>query len=146
MYSRRSEAYPLAERILLWLNRTTGLPNRGCVCSSGAVCAARTNMPPLLGWTNYNDANLMNTRPDLFAQGYITGCLTFRTFSVNLIMRAGFRPFLYQQFYGSYRCADCPLGVVAFVGAAVKSGCRPLLIPDDMKNRAGAESRAARRR
>ncbi|HOA85410.1 MAG: N-acetylmuramoyl-L-alanine amidase [Clostridiales bacterium] len=81
VYSRQSEAYPFAERILIWLNRATGLQNRGVFVRPGLYVLRRTAMPAVLlelGFiTNYNDANLMNTRPDLFAQGIYYGILDY---------------------------------------------------------------------
>ncbi|HHT54797.1 MAG TPA: N-acetylmuramoyl-L-alanine amidase [Clostridiales bacterium] len=81
VYSSQSEAYPLAGQLLLWLNRTTGLPNRGVFVRPGLYVLRRTAMPAVLlelGFiTNFNDINLMNTRPDLFAQGIYYGLLDY---------------------------------------------------------------------
>jgi len=80
-YSRDSQGYPLGERLLIGLNRATGLPNRGMYVRPGLYILRRTNMPAVLiemaYITNYGDAMLMNTRPDLFAQGLYNGILAY---------------------------------------------------------------------
>lgn len=80
-YSRESQGYPLGENILYWLNRTTGLRNRGMFVRPGLYVLRQTNMPAVLlelGFiTNYSDAMLMSTRPELFAQGVYDGILAY---------------------------------------------------------------------
>lgn len=80
-YSRESQGYPLGESMLFWLNRSTGLPNRGMFIRPGLYILRKTNMPAVLmelGYiTNYGDAMLMSTRPDLFAQGLYNGILAY---------------------------------------------------------------------
>ena len=80
-FSRPSAAFSLGEDILLWLNRTTGLRNRGMQVRSGLYVLRRTAMPAVLvelGFiTNYNDAMLMSQRPDLFAEGIYQGILAY---------------------------------------------------------------------
>lgn len=80
-YSRPSVAFSLGEDILEGLNRTTGLRNRGMQVRSGLYVLRKTAMPAVLvelGFiTNSNDAYLMSTRPDLFAQGIYQGILAY---------------------------------------------------------------------
>ncbi|MBQ9080490.1 MAG: N-acetylmuramoyl-L-alanine amidase [Clostridia bacterium] len=80
-YSRASEGFVLGERILYWLNSMTGLANRGMYTRPGLYILRRTNMPSVLvelGFiTKYYDANLMSTRPDLFAEGVYYGLLDY---------------------------------------------------------------------
>ena len=80
-YSEPSSAFSLGEDILYWLNRTTGLKNRGMKVRSGLYVLRKTAMPAVLvelGFiTNSNDAALMNNRPDLFADGIYRGILEF---------------------------------------------------------------------
>jgi len=80
-FSAPSAAFSLGEDILYWLNRTTGLRNRGMKTRSGLYVLRRTAMPAVLvelGFiTNYNDAMLMSTRPDLFADGIYRGILEY---------------------------------------------------------------------
>lgn len=81
VYSRNSEGFVLGERILYWLNNITGLANRGVFVRPGLYILRKTQMPSVLvelGFiTNYYDANLMNTRPDLFARGVYYGLLDY---------------------------------------------------------------------
>lgn len=81
VYSAGSAAYPLAERILYWLNQITGLKNRGVFARPGLYVLRKTQMPAVLvelGFiSNYYDATLMNTQPDLFAQGVYYGILDY---------------------------------------------------------------------
>ena len=80
-YSEPSSAFSLGEDILYWLNRTTGLKNRGMKVRSGLYVLRKTAMPAVLvelGFiTNQGDASLMNNRPDLFADGIYRGILEF---------------------------------------------------------------------
>ncbi len=80
-YSEPSAAFSLGEDILRGLNRTTGLKNRGMKVRTGLYVLRKTQMPAVLvelGFiTNPNDANLMNTRPDLFAQGIYDGIVEY---------------------------------------------------------------------
>ena len=80
-FSAPSAAFSLGEDILYWLNRTTGLRNRGMQVRSGLYVLRRTAMPAVLvelGFiTNPEDAALMSERPDLFAQGIYEGILEY---------------------------------------------------------------------
>lgn len=81
VFARNTPAYSLGEDILTWLNRITGLQNRGVQIRTGLYVLRRTAMPAVLvelGFiTNPNDASLMNNRPDLFAEGVYNGILEF---------------------------------------------------------------------
>lgn len=81
VYSQPSQAANLAADILEWLNRITGLQNRGVKTRSNLYVLRRTAMPAVLvelGFiTNYNDAMLMSQRPYLFAQGIYNGLLDY---------------------------------------------------------------------
>ena len=80
-YSRPSAAFNLGEDILLWLERTTGLQNRGMKVRTNLYVLRKTNMPAVLvelGFiSNPFDANLMNTQPELFATGLYNGILEY---------------------------------------------------------------------
>lgn len=80
-FSAPSAAFSLGEDILYWLNRTTGLRNRGMQVRSGLYVLRRTRMPAVLvelGFiTNPGDAALMSERPDLFARGIYEGILEY---------------------------------------------------------------------
>lgn len=80
-YSRPSVAFSLGEDILTWLERTTGLRNRGMQVRSGLYVLRKTAMPAVLvelGFiTNPSDAALMSERPDLFAEGIYRGILEY---------------------------------------------------------------------
>ena len=80
-YSRESEGFALGEDILYWLNRTTGLRNRGMQVRPGLYVLRKTAMPSVLvelGFiTNRADATLMNSSPELFAQGIYQGILEY---------------------------------------------------------------------
>lgn len=81
VYSMRSRALPLAENILYQLGVTTGLANRGVTARPNLYVLRRTSMPATLvelGFiTNRSDADLMATRPDLFAEGVARGVAAF---------------------------------------------------------------------
>ena len=76
-FSAPSAAFSLGEDILDWLNRITGLRNRGMQVRSGLYVLRKTPMPSLLvelGFiSNPNDAYLMSQRPELFAEGLYNG-------------------------------------------------------------------------
>lgn len=80
-FSRPSVAFSLGERILEELSRTTGLRNRGMQTRTGLYVLRKTTMPAVLvelGFiTNYNDAMLMNNRPELFADGVYEGIVRY---------------------------------------------------------------------
>ncbi len=80
-FSRPSVAFDLGEDILYWLNQTTGLRNRGMAVRTNLYVLRKTNMPAVLvelGFiSNARDAELMNTRPDLFADGIYRGILEY---------------------------------------------------------------------
>ena len=80
-FSAPSPAFSLGEDILYWLNRTTGLRNRGMQVRSGLYVLRRTAMPAVLvelGFiSNPSDAALMSERPDLFAEGIYQGILEY---------------------------------------------------------------------
>ena len=80
-YSQPSAAFSLGEDILTNLNRTTGLRNRGMQVRPGLYVLRKTAMPAVLvelGFiTNARDAELMNTRPDLFARGIYDGIVEY---------------------------------------------------------------------
>ena len=80
-YSANSPAFELGEDILFWLNRTTGLNNRGMKVRTNLYVLRKTQMPAVLvelGFiTNPRDASLMNDRPDLFADGIYRGIIEF---------------------------------------------------------------------
>ncbi len=80
-FSKPSAAFSLGEDILYWLNQTTGLRNRGMQVRTNLYVLRKTTMPSVLvelGFiTNPNDSDLMNTRPDLFAEGIYRGILEY---------------------------------------------------------------------
>ncbi|MBQ8140283.1 MAG: N-acetylmuramoyl-L-alanine amidase [Clostridia bacterium] len=80
-YSSASAAFALGEDILYWLNQTTGLKNRGMKVRTNLYVLRRTQMPAVLvelGFiTNPSDASLMNSRPDLFADGIYRGIVEY---------------------------------------------------------------------
>ena len=80
-YSRPSSAFSLGEDILENLSATTGLRNRGMQVRTNLYVLRKTTMPAVLvelGFiTNPSDAELMNTRPDLFARGIYNGIVEY---------------------------------------------------------------------
>lgn len=76
-----SVASELGRDILFWLNRKTGLRNRGIVERPGLYVLRKTRMPAVLvemGFiSNINDANLMSGSPELFAEGIFKGILQY---------------------------------------------------------------------
>lgn len=80
-YQHPSAAFTLGEDILSGLARLTGLRNRGMQVRPGLYVLRRTAMPAVLvelGFiTNPSDAALMNTRPNLFADGIYSGILEY---------------------------------------------------------------------
>ena len=81
VYDEPSVAGELGEDILFWLNRITGLRNRGIVERPGLYVLRKTQMPAVLvemGFiSNQNDASLMNNSPELFAEGIYNGILQY---------------------------------------------------------------------
>ena len=81
VYDEPSTASELGEDILIWLNRITGLKNRGIVERPGLYVLRKTKMPAVLvemGFiSNISDANLMNSSPELFAEGIYNGILQY---------------------------------------------------------------------
>lgn len=77
VFASPSTAASLAARILQGLTRTTGLRNRGVKVRSGLYVLRYTRMPAVLVElafiSNPAEAALMNSRPDLFAQGICEG-------------------------------------------------------------------------
>ena len=80
-YSLTSPGYSMGEKILFWLNRTTGLQNRGMTARPGLYVLRKTRMPAVLielGFiTNPYDADLMVNDPGSFATGIYNGILQF---------------------------------------------------------------------
>ena len=80
-YSRASKGWPLGEDILFWLERTTGLPNRGMNVRPGLWVLRKSAMPAVLielGFiTNPSDAALMASDPGSFAVGVYNGILQY---------------------------------------------------------------------
>ncbi len=81
VYNEPSVASELGEDILLWMNRITGLKNRGIVERPGLYVLRKTQMPAVLvemGFiSNLGDASLMNNSPGLFAEGIYNGILQY---------------------------------------------------------------------
>ncbi|MBQ7291387.1 MAG: N-acetylmuramoyl-L-alanine amidase [Clostridia bacterium] len=81
VYSEASQAYELAEDILLRLSEATGLADRGVFERPTLYVLRRTQMPALLlevGFiTNPADAELMAQNPALIARGIYNGILTY---------------------------------------------------------------------
>ena len=84
VYSQPSIAAELGKDILFWLNRITGLRNRGIITRSGLYVLRKTVMPAVLvemGFiSNPSDAALMNDQPALFAEGIYNGILEYTGF------------------------------------------------------------------
>lgn len=80
-YSENSAGYRMGEDILEGLNRNTGLRNRGMFVRPTLYVLRRTAMPAVLielGYlTNAGDAALMDSSPQLFAQGIYEGILAY---------------------------------------------------------------------
>lgn len=81
VYTTPSVSTALGEDILLGLNQSTGLPNRGIKVRPGLYVLRKTNMPAVLielGFiSNPYDANLMANSPQLFSRGIYNGILDF---------------------------------------------------------------------
>lgn len=81
VYQREGEAYPLAENILEEMTAITGLRNRGVMINPALYVLRKTTMPAVLiemGFiTNEAEANLLQTRPALFAEGIYRGILQY---------------------------------------------------------------------
>lgn len=81
VYNEPSIASALGEDILVWLNRITGLRNRGIIERPGLYVLRKTRMPAVLvemGFiSNPSDASLMNNSPELFAEGIYNGILQY---------------------------------------------------------------------
>ena len=81
VYAVPSVAATLGEDILYWLNRETGLRNRGVIVRNRLYVLRKTQMPAVLvelGFiTNYNDAMLMLNSPELFADGIYNGIINY---------------------------------------------------------------------
>ena len=81
VFSQPSAAASLGTDILGWLNRLTGLRNRGVVTRPGLYVLRKTRMPAVLvelGFiTNPNDARLMSNDPELFAEAVYNGILEY---------------------------------------------------------------------
>ena len=81
VYTEPSIASELGKDILIWLNRLTGLRNRGIVERPGLYVLRKTKMPAVLvemGFiSNINDARLMHDNPGLFAEGIYNGILQY---------------------------------------------------------------------
>ena len=80
-FRRNSAAFALGEDILYWLNRVTGLRNRGMSVRTNLYVLRRTQMPAILlelGFiSNSGDASMMNNNPELFAEGIYNGILAY---------------------------------------------------------------------
>ena len=80
-FSRSSPAFALGEDILAAMTEATGLRDRGMQVRSGLYVLRKTAMPSLLielGFiTNPEDARLMVSQPQLFADGIYRGILDY---------------------------------------------------------------------
>ncbi len=83
-YSTTSPGYPMGENILFWLNRATGLPDRGMKVRPSLWVLRKSAMPAVLielGFiTNAGDAALMSQDPGALATGIYNGILQFYGF------------------------------------------------------------------
>ena len=81
VYTIPSVAASLGTDILYWLNRFTGLKNRGVIIRNRLYVLRKTRMPAVLvelGFiTNYGDAMLMLDSPELFADGVYNGIINY---------------------------------------------------------------------
>lgn len=81
VYSAPSSAFSLGEDIVDNISLITGLRNRGTKVRPGLYVLRKTAMPAVLvelGFiSNPGDAELMDTRPDLFARGIYDGILEY---------------------------------------------------------------------
>lgn len=81
VFSQPSAASALGTDILGWLNRLTGLRDRGVITRSGLYVLRKTRMPAVLvelGFiTNPNDARLLRDEPELFAEAIYNGILEY---------------------------------------------------------------------
>lgn len=81
VYSLGTRAETLAENILIQLNISTGLQNRGVFARTNLYVLRKTQMPATLvelGFiTNSRDAELMAQSPALFAFGVANGILAY---------------------------------------------------------------------
>ena len=72
---------PMLAQGFYWLNRETGLRNRGVLVRNRLYVLRKTQMPAVLvelGFiTNYNDAMLMLNSPELFADGIYNGIINY---------------------------------------------------------------------
>ncbi len=84
VYNVPSVAQRLGEDILVGLNNSTGLRNRGIKVRPGLYVLRKTSMPAVLveiGFiSNRGDASLMADNPELFARGIYNGILRFLNF------------------------------------------------------------------
>ncbi len=80
-YSEPSAAFSFGEDIVDNISEVTGLRNRGMKVRPGLYVLRKTAMPAVLvelGFiSNPSDADLMNSRPDLFARGIYDGILEY---------------------------------------------------------------------
>ncbi len=80
-YSRTSAGFPMGESILEFLNRETGLSDRGMFVRPTLYVLRRTAMPAVLielGFiTNPHDAGLLSSEPGRFALGVYNGILQY---------------------------------------------------------------------
>lgn len=80
-YSTRSKGFALGQKIVEQLSGVTGLRNRGMKTNPSLYVLRRTAMPAVLveiGFiTNAYEANLMNTKPELFARGIYLGIVEY---------------------------------------------------------------------
>ncbi len=80
-YATGIPAFSLGEDIVESISDITGLRDRGMRARPSLYVLRRTAMPAVLielGFiSNPNDASLMNTQPELFAQGIYNGILEF---------------------------------------------------------------------